>query len=392
MVRWLHISDLHIRNRADWNSFRKELLRKCEDIGKIDLVIVTGDFHNFLEGNDFEMAKSFLRHLVQAFHLDINKDLFLIPGNHDGVTDIPDKKMCISATKYTPLLIEKTWILKLLNMFQDYENFVRELIPEYPVEHPAQIHNRIWRDKINFIHCNSAIVADGEEKNNQLLDVDELAIVDYSDNFPNIILAHNNFDDLQEDVQKRVKDVVRNNSVRAYLCGDRHLESISMISYEDRQNRQVPCVGCYKLSPDAKDQYSKFGIIIGEWKGDYAELKGWYWESGYGFKIDGNITEQKIYMGCSEDTKEAVVEESIYEGIVERNNLNEQDKGYRMKEELIRYYHNITPNQLRKFNRKYGNEYGELYSKASENCLYEYVNAAEKNSILEDMLDYMKSI
>ena len=97
-------------------------------------------------------------------------------------------------------------------------------------------------------------------------------------------------------------------------------------------------------------------------------------------------------MGCSEDAKEAVVEESIYEGIVERNNLNEQDKGYRMKEDLIRYYHNITPNQLRKFNRKYGDEYGELYSKASENCLYEYVNAAEKNSILEDMLDYMKSI
>ena len=148
MIRWLHISDLHIQNRADWSSFRKELLRKCEEIGKIDLVIVTGDFHNFVEGHDFEFAKSFVKELIQECHLDINKDLFLIPGNHDGVTDIPDKKMCISAAKYTPLVIEKTWIEKLLDMFQDYETFVKELIPEYPVEHPAKIHNRYGEIKL----------------------------------------------------------------------------------------------------------------------------------------------------------------------------------------------------------------------------------------------------
>lgn len=392
MVRWLHISDLHIQNKADWSSFRKELFRKCGDIGKIDLVIVTGDFHNFVEGHNFELAKSFLRELIQECHLDINKDLFLIPGNHDGTTDIPDKKMCISAVKYAPLDIEKTWMEKLLDMFQDYETFVKELIPEYPTEHPAKIHNRIWRDKINFIHCNSAIAADGEDKSNQLLDVDELAAADYSDDYPNIMLVHNNFDDLQEDVQKRVKDIVRNNFVRAYLCGDRHLESISMISYEDRQNRQVPCVGCYKLSPDAKDQYSKFGIIVGEWQGEYAELRGWHWESGVGFKIDGSITEQKIYMGCLETIEKAKVEEAIYKGKDEKSDLDECEESYYQKREFITRYRNISPNQLRKFNRKYGDEFGELHSKESETALYEYVNSAEKNGILENMLDYMKSL
>ena len=95
MIRWLHISDLHIKNKADWNSYRKELLKKCSEIGKINLVIVTGDFHDFSDGVDFEYAKSFLRELVKKLELDIGYDLFLIPGNHDGVTPIADKKLYV---------------------------------------------------------------------------------------------------------------------------------------------------------------------------------------------------------------------------------------------------------------------------------------------------------
>ena len=99
MIRWLHISDLHIKSRADWNNFSRELFRKCKEIGKINLVIVTGDFHDFVEGHNFEPAKNFLKSLMQELNLKINEDLFLIPGNHDGVTDIPDKNMCIRAAK-----------------------------------------------------------------------------------------------------------------------------------------------------------------------------------------------------------------------------------------------------------------------------------------------------
>ena len=53
MLRWLHISDLHIKEKADWTNFKIELFRKCKDIGKIDFVIVTGDFHDFSDGKSF---------------------------------------------------------------------------------------------------------------------------------------------------------------------------------------------------------------------------------------------------------------------------------------------------------------------------------------------------
>lgn len=56
MIRWLHISDLHIKDRADWNNFERELLEKCKEFGKINIIIVTGDFHNFCEKENFILA------------------------------------------------------------------------------------------------------------------------------------------------------------------------------------------------------------------------------------------------------------------------------------------------------------------------------------------------
>ena len=141
MVRWLHISDLHIKDKADWNNYKKELLKKCSEIGKIDLVIVTGDFHDFADGNNFERATSFLQELVEKLGLDISDDLFLIPGNHDGVTFLENKKLYISAAQNKPLDMDKAWIDELLKPFQAYELFVQKLIPDYPVEHPAEVHS-----------------------------------------------------------------------------------------------------------------------------------------------------------------------------------------------------------------------------------------------------------
>lgn len=395
MVRWLHISDLHIKDKADWNNYRKELLKKCSEIGKIDLVIVTGDFHDFVDGKNFERAKSFLQELVEKLELEISEDLFLIPGNHDGVTSFEDKKLYISAAQNNPLDIDRAWIDKLLKPFQAYELFVKELIPDYPVEHPAEVHSRVWRNKVNFIHCNTALIADGNTKSNQILDVDKLAQLNFSEDCPNIILAHNNFEDLHKDIQKSVKDVIRNNSIRAYLCGDRHIESAKQITYEDKQNRQIPCIGCYKSAPDPTDEYSNFGIIIGEWQGDSMELRGWYWERGEGFKVDGNITEQKIlYM--ANVNKNAILEASstsIEDGTdTKLENDDSIEEAYKRQREFITIYHRVSPYQLGQFNHKYGKEYGKLGEQISEEDLYRYVNMAESKSALIDMLIYMKTL
>lgn len=393
MIRWLHISDLHIKDKADWNNYRKELLRKCSEIGKFNLVVVTGDFHDFSDGNSFERAKNFLQELIQKLELDISNDLFLIPGNHDGVTPIENKKLYISAAQHKPLDMDKECIGTLMSSFQAYEAFVKELIPDYP-EHPAEVHSRMWRNKINFIHCNTALVADGHTKNNQVMDVDKLALLNFSEDCPNIILAHNNFEDLNKEIQESIKDAIRNNSIRAYLCGDRHIESAKQITYENKQNRQIPCVGCYESAPDPSDGYSNVGIIIGEWKSETVELRGWSWKRGEGFKVDGNVTEQKIYMGNIEKSE-------IVEAVSIDNNIDTKweidynsgaDESYERQKEFIIAYHRLSPYQLSQFNREYGDKYGELKTETSEKELYDYVRMAEVHLVLKTMLEYIKML
>lgn len=46
----------------------------------------------------------------------------------------------------------------------------------------------------------------------------------------------------------------------------------------------------YKSAPDSADDYSEFGVIIGEWTERKTRLQGWIWKSGEGFVVDGEIT------------------------------------------------------------------------------------------------------
>ena len=71
-MKWLHLSDLHIRDNADWNIYVKDLINLCAKEGPIDLVIVTGDFHIFKEKSDFSKASQFLKKLINKLKLDIS--------------------------------------------------------------------------------------------------------------------------------------------------------------------------------------------------------------------------------------------------------------------------------------------------------------------------------
>ncbi|MFW2491734.1 metallophosphoesterase [Clostridium chromiireducens] len=300
MIRWLHISDLHIREQADWSNYCKEIISKCKEIGEINLVIVTGDYHDFKEGTDFQNSILFLQDLIKSLNLDISQDLFVIPGNHDGVSEIECKEEFVYTAQYKPLEIQKR-LNTLLGMFHDYEKFVNELIPNYPSEHPASVHIRTWRKKISLVHCNTAIGSDGKSKDNQLLDIDGLSALKITDKYPAILLAHNSFFDLHEKHQSRVKDFIRNNNIRAYLCGDKHIDDMKQITYENNQYKQIPCIVSYKSAPDTQDEYSRFGIIVGEWEHKEALLKAWEWKSGQGFSVDSTIFEKRIDMGIAEN-------------------------------------------------------------------------------------------
>lgn len=387
MVRWLHISDLHIAKRADWINFEKELIKKCHEYDKIDLVIVTGDFHNFSEGDDFCLARNFLQKLLGNLKLDIERDLFVVPGNHDGVSSVQSKNVFIRSAKSSPFEDTEQWVRGLLAAFEGYESFVRELIPHYPVEHPASVHNRTWRNQINFIHCNTALAADGKEKDKQLLDVDALAETIYTPDMPNILLAHNSFFDLHQKHQQRVKDTIRANSICAYFCGDWHQQEIHEIPMD---RGEVPCIVSYKSAPDPQDDYSTFGIIFGEWEGDLAKLKGWCWESGQGFSEDPKITGKSFPMRVEHaqhppshpdapNTEELPAKTSVV-----GKSLDPQIEEYALKRLFVTNYYQLTRQQCTLFNQKHRDM---LLSLEFDSVgLSDYVNAAQDKGVLSDLV------
>lgn len=387
MVRWLHISDLHIAKRADWINFEKELIKKCHEYDKIDLVIVTGDFHNFSEGDDFCLARNFLQKLLGNLKLDIERDLFVVPGNHDGVSSVQSKNVFIRSAKSSPFEDTEQWVRGLLAAFEGYESFVRELIPHYPVEHPASVHNRTWRNQINFIHCNTALAADGKEKDKQLLDVDALAETIYTPDMPNILLAHNSFFDLHQKHQQRVKDTIRANSICAYFCGDWHQQEIHEIPMD---RGEVPCIVSYKSAPDPQDDYSTFGIIFGEWEGDLAKLKGWCWESGQGFSEDPKITGKSFPMRVEHvqhppshpdapNTEELPAKTSVV-----GKSLDPQIEEYALKRLFVTNYYQLTRQQCTLFNQKHGDM--PLLLEFDSVGLSDYVNVAQDKGVLSDLV------
>lgn len=405
MVRWLHISDLHIVEKADWNHFKKELLRKCQEQGKIDLVIVTGDFHNFSDHDDFHLAIDFLQHLIGHLGLDIEQDLFVVPGNHDGVTYVEYRDIFVEACKNDPFDKMKQCTEALLMAFQGYEAFVKELIPNYPEEHPARVHSRIWRNKINFIHCNTALVADGKEKINQLLDIDALADADYMSDMPNIILAHNSFFDLHEKHRPRVQDSIRINSICAYFSGDRHTQEFNEIPTGEGK---VPCITSYKSAPDPTDNYSAFGIIFGEWENKQAKLTGWYWKSGHGFHEDNEITgktfslapsavslKASITRKCPQETAtgktpqgmdsdtDRKLKETDTDADADGSPSDTRIAEYALKRCFIISYYQSTYQQRALFNQKHRDM--QLLPEMGPVELSNYVNAAQIKGILAEL-------
>ena len=86
MVQWLHISDLHFQPNTDpdQESLIRALLADCRSRKiQADFVAATGDFHNFWDTGNYLASWRFLHTLMEALGLDITRDLFLVPGNHD---------------------------------------------------------------------------------------------------------------------------------------------------------------------------------------------------------------------------------------------------------------------------------------------------------------------
>lgn len=395
-MKWLHLSDLHIVINANWTVFENELYKLCLAEGPIDLVIVTGDFHNFKEADDFSKAKNFLTKLMKELNLNIKEDLFLIPGNHDGSYPICEHKNGnIAVLKENPMDLNKKEWDELLEQFESFEQFVKEVIPEYPCEHPAMVHFRIWRNKIRFIHCNSAVVSNSSEKERQLIDINTFAQIAMESDLPTIVLVHNNFEDIHEEQQKQIQGVIRTSKIKAYFCGDRHIQQVNMINSSPLQNCQIPCIGSFKGAPDSTDTYSSYGAIIGNWIDEKATLEGWIWNIEKGFRTDDEISCQTIDMGkpyeCEEEETRDL-ELTIQSINVEEEQEHICDSTTDSKKLFRKLIFNLSDTQRDKVNLKLASVTRVLERNESIKSIDKLYDEIIEKKCVDEVINYLKKV
>lgn len=398
-MKWLHLSDLHIKENVDWNIYVGEVIKHCIENGPIDLVIVTGDFHDFADKDDFSLALFFLKEIMEKLELDISEDLFLIPGNHDGSWPIDEhKRGNVAVLKGDPTHInEKEWT-ELLSQFDAYEKFIKELIPEYPFEHPAREHCRIWHEKINFIHCNSAVVSDGLTKDNQILDINAFSKLSLDSKLPSIILMHNHIDDIHEKQRKRIIGTIRCSNIKAYFCGDRHIQEVKQINVMDKQNYQIPCVVSYKSAPDIRDEYSSYGVIIGTWEDEKAMLEGWTWTAEGGFVVDNIVTGQTIDMGVrfrdEVKNEEAMSIDNPIKMCSEKSSESPNNKSdcVALERKFRCLFFNMSEIQIAEVNKKFSANMRNLDKNETVESVQEFFLQAVEKGCANEILQFMNRL
>ena len=102
-VRWLHISDLHMREAEDAPQ-QTVLATMLEDISRrratgaqVDFVVATGDLAFSGKRSEYELVAVFLRDLVASVGVSPDK-VFCVPGNHDVQRE--RSKMCFRGARY----------------------------------------------------------------------------------------------------------------------------------------------------------------------------------------------------------------------------------------------------------------------------------------------------
>lgn len=299
MVTILHISDLHIFECATWNNMKATLFEEVENkVKKLNdgekLVIITGDFHNYTDDN-YGKSKDFLEQLFKKMKIDPSKDVFVVPGNHDVANDsVMDKffgqesdwKMHQRAAIDGIKKNDNDYIKWRYDAFKAYCEFTKEL-KIYPgdVDYlPAQVHVRNWRGKLNILHLNTVLVADGSEKDNQRIDTytatnDNIWGNNFTSSIPSIAIGHNSFFDLNQNQQTEIIPVFNRKNVSAYLCGDQHRinrnQNKQMIRLKSGyiNSEEIPNVVCINGAANQSDSFSEFGFYWHIWDENTHEVE-----------------------------------------------------------------------------------------------------------------------
>ncbi len=258
-MKWLQISDLHISEGTDWELMKQSYINNL--INKdIDFIIITGDLHEY--SKNYDETKEFLDQILLATNLT-KDELYIVPGNHD-VCDFDTKNPIIEYVikhSETNCDVLTEYMGSLSKSFVNYNNFYSEYfgIEDYAVKN---VELSTFKDKINIVKLNTAIISNGERDHVEMVDCLELSKLEIDNDLPIIVIGHHSIFSLSTEQQNQMKRIFTNLNVSAYLCGDAHKNSTKLIENFSCSNASIPCIVCGKSSINSEDNYSDNNFIV----------------------------------------------------------------------------------------------------------------------------------
>lgn len=292
-ITWLQLSDLHILDSVDWRLMLNSYRKLAERIHP-DFIIITGDYHHkkYEENYDYSQTLKFLNDIIEIF--DVRKqDVFLLPGNHD-VEEYEFRKASIESIIKDIRNPEayKEFLTKSQNLktgFKSYSKFVKNFygddVTDQRVVNPDGVMYLCWRNKLNIVALNTALISDGDRNHDEIIDIDALSKITLDNKLPTLMLGHHDFYSICDSQRRRLVRIFETLNVKAYLCGDTHKEEIKYIDKYDDIANKIPCIICGKSAVQSMDKYSDVGVISYSWKTDgYVYVIPYRWGDQYHFK------------------------------------------------------------------------------------------------------------
>lgn len=297
-IRWLHISDLHIKKDAgvETRLMHKQLPAYLAGLnGHFDYIFCTGDIREYSESYTQE-TEEYIRGIADSVQVPIEQ-VFMVPGNHDvnakaGGTcfiegaerrnrDEAIRRLTDWHTEYyDPRVgfISKEDLELLTEGKAEFMDFIGKIYPEERVAKYAKPHFVLSTEHLNILHMDTSLTYGMNNTSDFIIGtglfMDALDQLDQTK--PTVLLTHYSFDFLSQAERNEVEQLLWNYNVQLWIAGHEH-ENLCRL--QRGKFYEFQC-GNLELQKGAKSCFliGELDLETGEGK---VTVHAWYPQSGW---------------------------------------------------------------------------------------------------------------
>ena len=240
VIRWLHISDLHLNKiGTESERLREQLPIYLRKLGtNCDYVFCTGDLRYAPYGKFLPDTIERMAAICDAVNVPM-KRLFVTPGNHDVDRNATGRDLAIKRLFYRHLedasgyytaqegVIKSEELKTILSAQKDYIEILQELFDEQSKHYPIETfgaHKVIKTEDLNVVIIDSTLSYMKEQQRDLIVGTYDLrrALKSLEREKVSVALTHYSFDFLDRKEQEIVFSLLRDSGVRLWLSGHEH--------------------------------------------------------------------------------------------------------------------------------------------------------------------------